>query len=378
MALQDLAEEERRRRGITGDRGAAGYEGIGGAAASPGQMLPFLTGARQVYDYSGPGRMQAPEQDPGGPSGRHFQRQGIDFPGMPNQNPVGGPNVAPGAENMQALYQQGIPPGLAMQQAMGGLPPGQQLQQMAGGGARPPQSQGWRNYAPGYAGAAAEFGRQWDTGGQPGGAPRAIGGPGAAPPGMGAGAQATFGGPGGVGLGRGAGIVGPTSGTGPNPIGGGAGQGPGGGLLGRAGGGPGSGGGMIGGGGRGGGGGGGGQSSGGLGGPNPQGGNVSEGGVAGGNQQQNAGSNNVVTNIKNKNTVQAKRANARGNAYNNAQNGNASGSFGDIIHAAPNNGNNNTPSETNPPIDFGGGQPNRPPRRNRPAPRPGSTSGQQR
>jgi hypothetical protein len=238
MGLQE--ELERRKRGY-GARGASGYEGIGGAQAQPGMMLPYLTGARQVYDYSGPGRQQAPGLDPGGPSGRHFQRQGIDFPGFENQNPLGGPNVAPGAENMQALQQPGLPPGIQMQQQQGmGTPPGLA---MSGGGGRPPQSQGWRNYAPGYAGAASVFGQQWDTGG-PGGSARSISGPTGPAPGpiqAGGGGPARNAGPGGAGANAGVDVRNPVAGR-SGPVGG-AGGGPGSGVVGQGGGGRGGGGG---------------------------------------------------------------------------------------------------------------------------------------
>lgn len=418
MALEDLADDElRRKRG-----GVAG--GAAGPPLSPGMMMPFLTGARQVYDFSQnvpggaamrPGMGQMGQQGPMGPSMRHAMRQGIDFPQVPNQNPVGGPNIAPGAENMQAL-QQSLPPGggpppwaAALNNAMRpGGPPGQQMQAAAGGGGRPMMgpSEKWWNFAPGSIGAATlgygtpEFGQRFGVGGPAAGGRPVGAGPGATnvDPGF----DRNNGGPG-PGLGGFKDLRFSPAGS-PAPVGG-------------AGGGPGSaGGGLPGGGGRGGGGagagGGGGSQVGGNQGINP-----TRGGMPNPIMPGNGGFDPTgffIPNRGNNNTPSETLGGFRPHDPTNDNRlgrggppgrggrpggGGGNGGGGNGGPNPPNGGNNNTPSETGggqpnqPPNPPNGGnnntatetnpiynttpQPNRPPRRNRP-PRPGSTSNQQR
>lgn len=148
MAMRD---DPRRRRGV----GGGGTAGL----FDPGQMNAFVGGVNQ-WDYSGPmGRdfaLGAPQARGGslldllaqGPSGRHFGRQGFGGPpdiAFNDLNAIGGPNVAPGnMETGQSIFQPGVPPGVARGQS-GAMPPGQAA----------PHTQYWRNYAPG--GAAAAF-----------------------------------------------------------------------------------------------------------------------------------------------------------------------------------------------------------------------------
>lgn len=134
--MDDL--DPRRRRGP----GGGGYEGIGGAQVLPGQFLPFLQGNR-TWDFGGGIQGQgglaallaqlAGNPNMGrGPALSHLLNQGVDFPDVPSGGGPGGPNLAPGnLQNQQALSQPTNPAG------------------------KPMQSQGWRNYAPGYGAAAA-------------------------------------------------------------------------------------------------------------------------------------------------------------------------------------------------------------------------------
>lgn len=151
MSMQE--EELRRRRGPAG---GAGYEGAGGAAIQPGMLAPHMMGLPSNRG-GGSGGLEAflaqmmGGQAPG-PSARNFQNSGGWLPpGQEKQQGIGGPNLAPGnIDSGEALNQPGL--GLAVGQT----------------GVMPPQSQSWRNYAPGFS-AAAQAGF-----GSPGG----IGGPG--------------------------------------------------------------------------------------------------------------------------------------------------------------------------------------------------------
>jgi hypothetical protein len=150
----DPNDPRRRRAGLN----------AGGTAGGPATMQDIVAhlGGLRSYDYSGPFRGLADMakrggQDFQGPVARHFQNQGgqdqggppLNFlqqgtfdqgftpPGFDNRNPLAGANVAPGnMENGLALNQPPAAPGL---QGIG------------------PQTQGWRNVAPGYS-AAAQFG----------------------------------------------------------------------------------------------------------------------------------------------------------------------------------------------------------------------------
>lgn len=151
MSMQE--EELRRRRGPAG---GAGYEGAGGAAIQPGMLAPHMMGL-PTNRGGGSGGLEAFLQQmmgggAPGPSARNFQNSGGWLPpGQEKQQGIGGPNLAPGnIDSGQALNQPGL--GLAVGQT----------------GVMPPQSQSWRNYAPGFS-AAAQAGF-----GSPGG----IGGPG--------------------------------------------------------------------------------------------------------------------------------------------------------------------------------------------------------
>lgn len=157
--MAPAADDPRRRRGP----GSGGYEGIGGAGVSPGQILPYFMN-QPVYDYSGPmasrmgGRnglmsLLGESKDLAGPALRHFQNQGFDFmpPGQIDNPGIGGPNIAPGnIDDALALDQPtgnqtpGVPQGVARGQAPGRVVPA-------------PHSQGWRNVAGGYS-AAAQYG----------------------------------------------------------------------------------------------------------------------------------------------------------------------------------------------------------------------------
>lgn len=168
------ADDPRRRRGLAG-RG----EGTVGADQAAGMMAQYF-GGRAGPGYSGPmaGRggaglaglleqvMAHGGEGFSGPAQRHFANQGFDFmpPGLDNQNPVGGPNVAPG----------NIDTGRAVDQPMGnqtpGVPRGVAMGQQPGRVAPYPQTQGWRNVAPGGAIAASlgygtpEFGGHFAAG----------------------------------------------------------------------------------------------------------------------------------------------------------------------------------------------------------------------
>ncbi len=219
-------DEMRRRRTAPGAGG--GYEGIGGASVLPGMMQQYY-GGLPGYDFSGAmGAQMGGRQglmgllggrDLKGPALRHFQNQGFDFnpPGQDNREQPGGPNIAPGnIDDAKALFQSmgnetpGVPQGVAVGQAPGQMRP-------------MPRTQGWRNLAEGYS-AAAQFGsggpqdqlrgfggarppaaQQAPPGGRPvggggggGGAPQSqnpVGGGGApVRPGAGGGGQGTSGG----------------------------------------------------------------------------------------------------------------------------------------------------------------------------------------
>ena len=150
------ADDVRRRR--TGQ--GSGYGGIAGGAVSLAELIPHLQGLRS-YDYSGPmaGGFRGLADMVSGPAAGHFQQQGGQGfgppqaaedqlppglaaqaaggdlpPGLDNRNPIGGANIAPGnLGNAQAAYQSARP------------------------GLGAPHTQGWRNVAPGYS-AAAHFG----------------------------------------------------------------------------------------------------------------------------------------------------------------------------------------------------------------------------
>lgn len=151
-------DDMRKRRSVAG-RGP-GYEGIGGAMVSPGQMMPYYQGLNQ-FDFSGAMGRDFSRQglmsllaEAQGPALRHFARQGFDFmpPGQDNREKPGGPNIAPGnIDNAQALDQpQGnLTPGVPQGVARG-------YESAPGQGVRMnPQTQGWRNIHPGYSAAAA-------------------------------------------------------------------------------------------------------------------------------------------------------------------------------------------------------------------------------
>jgi len=280
--------------------GVAG-SGYSGPMAGPGgQGLAGLL--QEVMAHGGTGFS--------GPAQRHFANQGFDFmpPGLASQNPVGGPNVAPGnIDNGRALDQPqanqspGVPQGVAMGQQPGRTAPY-------------PHTQGWRNVAPGGAIAAGlgygtpEFGGHF-----------APGSP--MPPGaMGGGHPEAGGGPGGGG----------PAAVGTRPVTGGQAPTGGGGHAG-------------------------GTTGGGGGGSNKQTGGQAPSGVTPQVKQQAAGQStarggtgeaNMGISTTPGGTIQEQRKNARNSAYKNAQAGSASGSFGDTIHVVPNGGNNNTPSET--------------------------------
>jgi hypothetical protein len=171
------AEDELRRGGRRAP-GQGGYEGIGGNLVQPGQFAPFLGGQGgpgfsgaigRNFQQGGQGLAGLLQQLAGhgqgmndfqGPAFRNFTNQGFDFmpPGQNNQNPVGGPNIAPGnIENAQALFQP-MGPG-----HVPGVPQGVAVGQQAGRTMPMPQTQGWRNVHPGYSAAAqAGYGTpQW-------------------------------------------------------------------------------------------------------------------------------------------------------------------------------------------------------------------------
>lgn len=255
MALMDqmgpAAEDDPRRRR---SRGLGGYEGIGGPNIDISQMLPFLRGLG-TYDYSGANVQDFAPQglaDILGPAGRHFMRQQQmgGGPEMFGQQP-GAAGLPPGAFMGQGPQGQG-PPGLDNRNAPGGqniapgnidtgLALGQGQQPFAGGPM--PQTQGWRNVAPGYSVAAGfgfgtpEFeqrlqgiGRTQGIGADIGGGRRGItGGAGLITPG--AGTRGAPGAPGGGGGGGGAGTTGGgASAGGKQTAGGGAAPGGGGGA----------------------------------------------------------------------------------------------------------------------------------------------------
>ena len=261
MSMQE--EELRRRRG---PGGGGGYEGIGGAAALPGMLLPHLQGI-PTYRGGGSGGLAAFLQQmmggAPGPASRNFQGAGGFIPpGLDQQEPIGGANPAPGnLDTGQALQQPGL--GLAVGQT----------------GVMPPQSQSWRNYAPGF-GAAAQLGFGSENFNRMG----AGAGPAPAPVDSGRGIPST-------GVGEAPGVrQGPTGHTMPSPGASGQGPGPAESSLGRpGGGGPGA----IGGGGPG-------DAGGRPGGPSQNqieaargGGNTSGGPVGGGDAGGNAGGPNV-------------------------------------------------------------------------------------
>ena len=306
-----IVDELRRRR----SPGGGGYEGIGGNLALPGQMQAFMGGVNQ-FDFSGPmGRDFAGGGGPGGgggllellsqgPAGRHFGRQGFGPPGqwtppemIPNQNAIGSPNIAPAnMETGQALQQPGVPQGVARGQS-GAMPPGF-------------NTQGWRNYAPGYS-AAAQLGYGTDAFGRLGGSRAGV-------PSTGVGEAPSLGGkprggPSNVDPGFNVNQPGPR----PNLQGF---KGPGGGGDFGATPGPGS----------------GGPGQGGGGGNRPghpgQPPHTAQGGV---------GSGNIVTN--NTGNVQGDKPKVN-KPFDVIQGG--GNPFYDTIHIAPNHGNNNTPSET--------------------------------
>lgn len=142
------AEDPRRRR--------AG--GAGGGAELFSQFLPFLQGLPS-YDYSGPGRgLAGMLNDRMGPAARHFQNIGVE----PSQLPpglAGQDQLPPGLAGRDDL-----PPGLDNRRAPGGanVAPGNietgtavfQPQGRALGQSQVPRTQGWLNVAPGYAIAA--------------------------------------------------------------------------------------------------------------------------------------------------------------------------------------------------------------------------------
>jgi hypothetical protein len=205
-----INDDQRRRRAGLG----SGFAATSGGLASLMDVMPHLQGMRG-YDYSGPtrgglagllqggGRESALE----GPVARHFanmggrpeldpgftppgfdqgaQMEGFVPPGFDNRNPVGGPNVAPGAPGAGTALNQ----------------PAQAVRNQAGLDAL--HGQGWRNVAPGYS-AAAQFGygtpefarRLAGLQGGPAGGAQAPGAMGAASTGGGGGER---GGPGGGG-----------------------------------------------------------------------------------------------------------------------------------------------------------------------------------
>jgi hypothetical protein len=325
---QAPAGDEMRRR-QRGGPGGGGYEGIGGAAVLPGMMNARYGGADR-YDFSGAmGRDFAGDggrglmsllggQDFSGPAMRHFANQGFDFgrPGQDNRERPGGPNIAPGnIDNGQALFQPQGP------QHVPGIPQGVAVGQVPGEMRPRPQTQGWRNLAPGYSAAAQfgtdEMGRPMGFGGRPQqGAPASVSQP---PAGGGGGGGRPSGGGGGAGpvsqnpIGGGGGPVAPAG-----PTGGGGAQGTGGG------------------------GGGGGKKTGGApAGVTPQvkqqaaGQSTARGGTGGANfaVPDNAGGVKGAKPKVNK-------------AYDVVQAG--GNPFMDTINVAPNGGNNNTPSEVGP------------------------------
>lgn len=232
-AMGPAGEEDPRRRR---SRGLGGYEGIGGANIGIEQMLPWLHGLGG-YDYSGPGRGQLGGlMDMLGPSARHFGRQGLgpqegfegppgatQLPGFQGQGPEG--QGAPGLDNRNPLAGTNIAPGnidtgMAINQPMGRGRFGQM-----------PQTQGWRNVAPGYSAAAGlgygtpEFEQRLrgigaTPGGQGFGGGRGIaGGQGLVTPGT-TGGGATTGGGGGQGARPGGGATPAPQGGGARPSGG--------------------------------------------------------------------------------------------------------------------------------------------------------------
>lgn len=323
MGLEELMA------GLFGSTGAPGAEdelrkrGAGGTAGPqqlPGQMMPYYSGL-PTYDFTGAmGRDfqggRGLQSMLSGPALSHFARQGFQPPGQQdNRNKPGGPNIAPGnIDNAQALDQPqgnqtpGVPQGVARgyDQAPGQMRP-------------VPQTQGWRNVHPGYS-ATAQYGT--DPQGNPNGFGRAQG-IGAA---EGVGAPAAGSSPPGGHPGGGGGGGGPAGGAPQqqNPIGGGN-------QLNA----PGAGGGSQ----------GGGQAQGG------KGGGGAPAGVTPQVQQQAAHQDTARGGVQGGGSIGIHqggdtRHEVNQNRYENAQQGIASGSFGDTIHVAPNGGNNNTPSET--------------------------------